>query len=247
MACIAYGPLWRDNPFMKRSVASFVAFFVVFAASSGLCAQSKQPAFVAAAITTASDINYPITSIASGIVVVAVHLDGSGKIKDTEVLRDVPSLTAPVLLAIKRDWTFKPATLDGKPVSSTIVVNIVFNPFEYRLGGPATPVLGKELKVLALDENGFLPPLTTAGAWAEYPPNSTAQGSVILDVRVSRTGRVTRAIDVYRIPSVTTPSIDAAQKWTFKPATLNGSRIAANAVIGYVFRLPNISSPVAQP
>ncbi len=153
-----------------------------------------------------------------------------------------------VLLAIKKDWTFKPATLDGKPADSTIIVNIVFNPFEYQLGGAATPALGKELKVLAPDANGFMPPMTISAAWAQYPPNSTAQGAVILDAHVSRTGHVTRAVDVYRIPSVTTPSINAAQNWQFKPATFHGSRIAANAVIGYVFRLPkHLESRPAKP
>lgn len=204
---------WRENQFMGRSHAFLAALLLVFTAAPRICAQTNHPKFVPPEIATASDINYPINSVASGIVVVAVNLDGAGKVKDTEVLRDIPSLTAPVLLAITSTWTFNPATLDGKPADSTIVVSIVFNPFEYQLTGAATPTLGKPLNDLAPDANGFMPPMTIAGAWAQYPPNSTAQGAVILDVHVSSTGHVTRAVDVYRIPSVTTPSINAARKW----------------------------------
>ena len=247
MIIIALRIVWRENQYMGRPCALLAALLLVLVAAPRICAQKKQPNFIPPEINTASDINYPINSVAGGVVVVAVNLDGAGKIKDTETLRDIPSLTAPVLLAITTNWTFKPATLDGKPADSTIVVSIVFNPFEYQFTGAATPALGKPLNDLAPDANGFMPPITISAAWAQYPPNSTAQGAVILDAHVSRTGHVTRAVDVYRIPSVTTPSINAALKWELKPATFHGSRISANAVIGYVFRLPNISSPVPQP
>ena len=233
---------------MGRSsgLLAFAALVVILATALSLSAQNKQANFIPPDLDTARDINYPVDSVASGVVVVAVRLDSAGTIKRTEVLRDIPSLTAPVLLAINT-WTFKPTTLDGKGVDSTVVVSIVFNPSDYRLGGAATPILGKELRVLPPDAVGFLPPKIIAAAWAGYPLNSVAQGAVILDARVSATGQVTHVTPIWKIQSLTGPSIRAAKNWTFNPATFKGAPVAANSVVGYVFRLPNIAHPVASP
>jgi Gram-negative bacterial TonB protein C-terminal len=225
--------------------AQFVAGAILLVASvPALSAQHNQPRrFDPPHVLTASDIVYPINSGAAGVVVVAVGLDDAGMIKSTDVLRDVPSLTSPVLLAIRK-WTFKPATFDGRAVDSTIVVSIVFNPCDYRLGGADTPAFGKELKVLSPDENGFLPPKIIAAAWAEYPANSVSQGGVVLDARVSHRGRVTH-VDAIWAPFLRKTSEEAVRKWTFTPAEFRGEPVAASAVVGYVFRPPNIAVPVA--
>jgi len=233
---------------MRRPSArlALAAPVLVIATATCLLAQKMQPLFSPPDVNTANNINYPIDSVASGVVVVAVGLDGAGLIKKKDVLQDIPSLTAPVVMSIET-WAFKPATLNGKGVDSTIVVSIVFNPSDFRLGGAAVPVIGKELKVLSPDATGFLPPKVIAASWAEYPLNSVAQCAVILDARVSSTGHVTDVVPVLRIPSLATASIHAAKNWTFNPATFNGRPVAASAVVGYVFRLPNIANPVAQP
>src|SRR5437588_263094 len=129
---------------MTRSCACFAfsTLVLVIATVPCLLAQKKQPLFSAPDINTAADVSYPIDSVAAGIVVVAVDLDGAGRIKQKVVLREIPSLTTTVLMTIET-WTFKPATLEGKGVDSTVVVSIVFNPSDYRLGGAAIPVLGK--------------------------------------------------------------------------------------------------------
>ncbi len=206
-------------------------------------ARSQHGRFTSPSLSTAASITYPINSGAAGVVVVEVSLDGAGKIKNADVLRDVPSLTSPVLLSIQK-WTFNPARLDGKGVDSTITVNVVFNPSDYRLAGTETPALGTELKTLSPDANGFLPPKTTTASWANYPLNSAAQGSVILDADISHSGRVKRLAPVWGAYLVKT-SVDAARKWTFEPATFDGMPVSANTVIGYVYRPPNIAVPVA--
>jgi hypothetical protein len=233
---------------MRRPSArlAFLTPVLVIAIALCLFAQKKQPMFSPPDVSTADNINYPIDSVASGIVVVAVSLDGAGLVKSKDVLRDIPSLTVHVAASIDT-WRFKPATLDGKAVDSTMVVSVVFNPGDYRLGGVATPVLGRELKVLSPDAIGFLPPRIIAASWAGYPLNSVAQGAVILDDRISSIGHVTQVVPILRIPSLTTPSINAAKNWTFKPATFNGSSVSASTVVGYVFRPPNIAIPLAHP
>lgn len=223
-----------------------LAVAVVITTAPVLFAQKKHPKFTPPELATAADINYPISSAVSGVVAVAVTLDGAGTIKGTYVLRDIPSLTSPVLLSIQ-NWTFKPAMQDGKGIDSTIVVNIAYNPGDYRLGGAESPVLGQEMKTLSPDANGYLPAKTNVAAWAEYPLNSVAQGAVVMDARVNRRGRVTHVTAVWNMPPLEKASANAAKKWTFEPAALDGRPIGANTVIGYVFRPPNIASPVARP
>jgi Gram-negative bacterial TonB protein C-terminal len=205
--------------------------------------RSKRPKFTPPSLATAASITYPINSGAAGVVVVAVNLDDAGKIKSTDVLRDIPSLTSPVLLSVQK-WTFHPAMLDGAGVDSTITVSVVFNPSDFRLAGTETPALGKEVMVLPEGANGFLPPKTITASWANYPMNSVAQGAVILEAHISRSGHVERVTPVWA-PFLAKTSTEAAEKWDFGPATFDGRSIDANAVIGYVYRPPNIAVPVA--
>jgi Gram-negative bacterial TonB protein C-terminal len=239
-------PSARLAPSPCPIITLVIAFVIALGIAPVLFAQNKRPEFTPPELLTAADVTYPITSGAAGVVVVAVSLDAAGMIKGTDVLRDIPSLTAPVLLSIQ-NWTFKAAMLDGKGIDSTIVVSIAFNPADYRLGGASAPVLGKELKILSADANGFLPPKTIAASWAVYPVNSVAQGGVILGAHVNRAGRVTHVAPVWETPSLTRTSVDAAKSWTFEPATFKDRPIGANAVVGYVFRPPNIAAPVSRP
>lgn len=214
--------------------------------SQPLLAQREKSQYSSPELLTAADINYPINSAGSGVVEVAIYLDSGGSIKGTDTLRDIPSLTSSVLLSIPK-WTFKPAMLGAQPVDSTIVASIAFNPGNYLLGGAGTPALGKPLDVLSPDASGFQPPAVLTASWASYPINSVAQGAVVLDARIGRDGHVTAVAAVWNNPSLTKISIAAAKRWTFTPASFGGRAVAARAVIGYVFRPPNIASPVAQP
>jgi outer membrane biosynthesis protein TonB len=238
-----------ERPSALRALPSLLVVTLVItllvATSPAAVARNKRPKFTPPELLTAASINYPINSSASGVVAVAIYLDDAGKVTATDTLRDIPSLTAPVLLSIQK-WTFKPATLDGKEVDSTIVASIAFNPADYRLAGTDTPVLGKELKVLSRDADGFLPPHLATASWALYPLNSVERGSVILDARVGRDGGVRHVTPVWS-PYLKTTSVEAAKKWTFEPATFDGMPTDADVIIGYVFRLPNIASPVARP
>jgi hypothetical protein len=103
------------------------------------------------------------------------------------------------------------------------------------------------LHVLSPDRAGFLPPRISGASWAAYPLNSVAQGSVILDARVNAAGRVTRIVPIWKAQALTGAAIDAAKKCAFQPAALDGAPVAADTVIGYVFRAPVIGNRVANP
>jgi Gram-negative bacterial TonB protein C-terminal len=228
---------------MQRSSGFRALAVTLLMATAPAFGRSRHPEFTPPSLAAAASITYPINSGAAGVVVVAVNLDDAGKIKNTDVLRDIPSLTSPVLLSAQK-WTFHPATLDGAGVDSTITVSIVFNPSDYRLTGTEAPALGKEVMVLSPDANRFLPPKTKTVSWANYPVNSAAQGTVILEARVGRSGRVAHVTPVWA-PFLAKTSTEAAEKWSFEAAAFDGRTVEANAVIGYVYRPPNIAAPTA--
>jgi outer membrane biosynthesis protein TonB len=78
-------------------------------------------------VVTAAEAVYPLQSVVSGTVVLEVSLDDAAKITDIRVVRGIASLTEPAERSV-REWTFHAARLDGKPVSSKIVVAFSFVP-----------------------------------------------------------------------------------------------------------------------
>jgi hypothetical protein len=83
------------------------------------------PGFVPANISTASFPSYPVTSVAMGTVIFDVLIGSSGQIKNVRVLKDVPSLTAPAQQNL-HSWTFTPASYQGNPIPSRLIVAFVF-------------------------------------------------------------------------------------------------------------------------
>ena len=62
----------------------------------------------------------------SGVVVIEAIIDKQGRVKNAKILRGLPmGLDQSALDALKQ-WTFHPATLDGRPVEVFYVLTINF-------------------------------------------------------------------------------------------------------------------------
>lgn len=81
--------------------------------------------FKPAEIVSAADAAYPPSSIASGTVVLKLIIGPSGQVEDTRVIRDIPSLTQEAKRSAKQ-WKFRPATLNGKPIRTQVVAAFTF-------------------------------------------------------------------------------------------------------------------------
>jgi protein TonB len=111
---------------MKRVWRALVLFF--FAAGLSLAQRPeplKEPRFEPAEVTFAVEAPYPPNSVAAGTVVFEVTLSASGEIENIRRVREVASLTDVAERALKQ-WRFRPATLDGKPVRSKTSVAFTF-------------------------------------------------------------------------------------------------------------------------
>lgn len=113
---------------MRRFVT--LACLLGFLVSAGFAQQGDKQGrrrFVPPSVVAATEAVYPLQSVASGTVVLEVSLDAAGKIADIRVVRGVASLTEPAEHSV-RQWTFQPASLDGKTVPSKLVVAFSFVP-----------------------------------------------------------------------------------------------------------------------
>jgi outer membrane biosynthesis protein TonB len=195
--------------------------------------------FVPPDVVTAGEIPYPPDSIASGIVTLSIDLDAAGQIRNVQVLRDIPSLTDPSISAVK-SWTFTPGKLEGKPVASSLNVSVVFNPgnlqtHDFTLA-PLQPTPPP-------NPPGYLPPEIAAASYANYPMNSVAMGTVVLDATISKSGEIKRLLPIPSVPSLTSPAINAVKSWTLNAATFHGKAITSKLIIAFVFRPPTITTP----
>jgi TonB family protein len=195
--------------------------------------------FVPPDVVTAGEIPYPPDSIASGIVTLSIDLDAAGQIRNVQVLRDIPSLTDPAVSAVK-NWTFTPGKLEGKPIASSLNVSVVFNP-----GNLQT----HDLTLAPLQPTpppnppGYLPPEIAAASYANYPMNSVATGTVVLDASIGKSGEIKRLVQIRSVPSLTSPAINVVKSWTLNAATFNGKAITSKLIIAFVFRPPTITTP----
>jgi len=195
--------------------------------------------FVPPDVLTAGEILYPPYSVASGIVTLSINLDDVGQIQNVEVLRDIPSLTDPAVRAVK-SWTFAPGKLEGKPVASSLNVSVVFNP-----GNLQTHDLTLALLQPTPPPNppGYLPPEIAAASYANYPTNSVATGTVVLDLTIGKSGEIKKLFPIRPVPSLTSAAISAVKRWTINAATFNGKAITSKLIIAFVFRPPTVTTP----
>lgn len=199
------------------------------------------PSFEAAELISATDLSYPVQSIAVGTVVLEITLNEKGGVEGVRPVREIQSLTGTALRAVKQ-WHFKPAILDGKTVRSLTTVAVVFNsvatyPYETALG----PISEAE----ARSDSSLEPePISvTAASFVRYPPNTRTTGTVVLRAAIDTEGSVERIVAIRDIPALTEPCVEALKRWKFQPAQLLGSRISSSISVAFVLRPPNGGRP----
>jgi TonB family protein len=224
---------------MRQNFARVLAVVLLFYAAATQTKISATPHFSPPDITSATDIAYPIDNIASGLVSLQVSLTAAGQVGNVQVVRDIPGLTARAVGSVS-SWTFTAAKLDGQAVASTINVQVVFNP-----GAPQTHNLQLTAGAPVPPPNppGYLPPALSQISYATYPPNSIAQGAVVLDLHIDKSGQIKKVTAIRAVASLTQAAIAAAKSWSVNPATLNNKPEAANLAVAFVFRSPTISNP----
>jgi TonB family protein len=84
-----------------------------------------QSSFQPPEVTRATFPTYPLNALNLGTVILEASINEAGKAQSAKVLRDAPPFTTTALQAIE-DWRFMPATLNGRPVESKVVLVFCF-------------------------------------------------------------------------------------------------------------------------
>jgi TonB family protein len=195
----------------------------------------KTPQYVPADISTASDIAYPVNTLAAGAVSLLLTLDSSAHIQNVMVLRDFQPLTSSVQSAVQ-NWTFTPASLNGQPVSSNLSVSVIFNIFNPAGGAAYQSLVLAPPQTPVPDASQYIPPQITMASFATYPENSVSKGTVVLDVTVGKGGQAKKIRVVQGVQTLTQQAVSAVKTWSFNPATIQGQPIASQIVIAFVFQ-----------
>jgi TonB family protein len=88
------------------------------------------------------------------------------------------------------------------------------------------------------DESHFQPPEAVSVSNVEIPIRSIANGTVVLDVRISDEGEV-EDVQVRRdIASETEAAVRSVKTWKFEPAKLNGKAVTSRMTVAVTFNPP---------
>ena len=216
--------------------ATVLASAVLFGA--GLWGQSAGEAYRAASVSGASDIAFPPDSAVTGVVTLGVSVDASGAVENVTVIRDLPPLTAAAQDALK-NWKFGPAVKNGKFVAGNVRVHIVFNPFN--VGDPDAGA-GQEASGGQGDsgssDDDFQPAQLQSATYAQYPENTVASGTVLVQLNVDPDGTVQGA----RVMKGSGPLAGAVTRtvksWTFTAASYKGNAVRSVVPVAFVFASP---------
>jgi outer membrane biosynthesis protein TonB len=234
----------RTNSVIKRilNVSNGVLLLTMLVAAWALTSEAKEPAhFVPASVSTAGDILYPASSLDAGVVTLSVDLDKTGRVIAVTILRDISSVSGPAAAAV-RSWTYTPATRDGKPVPSTLTINIVYDPGF--LGADNIPLPPpSQVQPISTKDPAFFPPQLNTATFAPYPAKAKAQGAVVLNVTLDTNGNAGQVATLRDVPPLTASATGALKNWNFSAATYEGNPIQSHMVVAFVFRSPSAALP----
>jgi len=224
------------------NVSNGVLLLTMLVAAWALTSEAKEPAhFVPASVSTAGDIPYPASSLDAGVVTLSVDLDKIGRVIAVTILRDISSVSGPAAAAV-RSWTYTPATRDGKPMPSTLTINIVYDPGF--LGADNIPLPPpSQVQPISTKDPAFFPPQLNTATFAPYPAKAKAQGAVVLNVTLDTNGNAAQVATLRDVPPLTASATGALKNWNFSAATYEGNPIQSHMVVAFVFRSPSAALP----
>jgi TonB family protein len=185
----------------------------------------------------------PVQAVGGGEVYLEVTVSSAGLVTDAKPLRTTPPFTSTLTDAVSQ-WQFRPAEeavvpASGQPADPNVRKRVDSKVFVAGVFRPPTlnaPTLGTPPQDVASASDEI--PFPTMAVTPVYPPLARDSGSVLVEVRVGRAGNVIDATAVRSSPSFDAPALDAARRWTFRPARMHGAPIEAFAYIVFAFRQP---------
>ena len=201
---------------------------------------SAQQPYTPARYAAGSRPVLPVLVVGGGQAFVELTVGPDGAVQKVTPLQSTPPFTQGLIDAVT-GWRFSPAVEDAigpdgrpqgpKPATSRILVASVFRPPTL-----LTPTLGeKTVNVGAASPEVAYPSATNE---PPYPPRAFSGGVVLVEVSVDGTGAVSAARVIGSAPPFNQAALDAARRWRFRPARVNGHARAGYAYLVFGFPQP---------
>jgi len=142
--------------------------------------------------------------------------------------------TIPAAMDAAREWIYKPALVDGKPVEVVSEIAVVFT-------APKKAAAPSVTKAAPPAAPNIVPPVMLTRVEPDFSPEARAAkatGDVRLSLTVDENG-LPRDVKVVRSVGygLDEKAIEAVRKWTFRPGTKDGKPAALPVVVELSFKL----------
>ncbi len=161
---------------------------------------------------------------------VEVVVNESGRAVSVKPLQETPG--TPLLAPVVTGWVFRPARVGSAAQATRVLVAGVFRP-PILLSGPT---LGSPPATTSVASREVPSPIVPVNP--DYPPRALGDGVAVVEVLVGRDGRVESATLVNSSGGFDAAALDAARRWTFRPAERDGIPVTAYAYLVFGFREP---------
>jgi TonB family protein len=191
-------------------------------------------------VTSAGDPYAPYNIVFDGFFVLDVGIGDDGSIGSVDALRNPGAMLGAVESAVQT-WKFRPATKGGKTRGSRMTVAFVYRPPNYPTSGAVpvkdfTPVIPSARPDEGSEDD--VPVGILSFAYADYPVNSVASGSVMLQATVDSEGNVKNVDVLDGMAGFNRFAQGALKNWRFRAATLHGRPITSKIAVAFLFRPP---------
>jgi TonB family protein len=173
----------------------------------------------------------PYRTHAAGLVLVELAVDAQGRVTDSRIIQDVEPFTDVVRQSVT-SWRFDPARVNRQRAESRVLVAGLFRPAMLQF---QMPEVRKSPDAKPSEEI----PFPTSFEVPPYPPNAIGSKYVVVEVDVGESGTVNSVTVHGESSGFDSAALQAARDWKFRPASLEGSPVAARAYIIFAFRQPS--------
>jgi TonB family protein len=164
-----------------------------------------------------------------GLVGLELRIAASGIVQEVIVVDDSPPFTEE-LRKVVRLWRFEPATVEETPVPARVAVLGLFRAPTLLGGAPPDPK-----RISRPSEEIPYPTSTTTPA---YPPQALDSGVMMLEVEVDEKGAVDDVEILHQTQGFDAVALEAARKFRFQPAKLDGHPVRSFALVVFGFPQP---------
>jgi TonB family protein len=191
-------------------------------------------------VTSAGDAYTPYNVVFDGLFVLDISIGDDGSILKIESLRN-PGAMLGAIEPVVRTWKFQAALAGRKARASRMTVAFVYRPGNLPTFGAAptegfTPVIPSTHADDASTD--YVPVGILAFAYPDYPVNSVAWGSVVLQATVDGEGDVKNVGVLHGMANFNRFAQAALKNWRFQAATRNGRAVTSNIVVAFIFQPP---------